>query len=95
MSKVLEKYETIKDQKDLDAFISEYDNYNPEVSYISQNVSSGECYAIVGCTHASEAFDFVGDQCRLVVSGCDLHHKQVDEQLNSEYPDMSPFYLGA
>jgi len=83
----------IKDQKDLDAFIAENGDYEPETNYIAQDRESGECFAITGSTHASEAFRCVNQQYQLVISDDDYYSEKIEEQLNSEFPDMNPFYL--
>ena len=83
--------ELINDKIELKAFIAENGDYSPETNYISQDRKSGECFAIIGCTHASEAFRFVNEQYRLVVT--DDYSDQIAEQLNSECPELNGFLI--
>lgn len=83
----------IKNKEHLDAFIAKNGDYHPESAYISQDRISGECFAICGCTHASEAFECSNNKYQLVISDDEYYQELINTQINSEYPELEAFYL--
>jgi len=90
----------INNENDLNKYIEENNDLNSEASYIAMRShdagfgeNEGDCFAITGCTYASEAFRFVNDEFSLVISDEDCYSKKIEKQLNSESPSDSPFYL--
>lgn len=81
----------IKNKEDLEKYIEENGDYNPDTNYFSQN-EDGECFVIFGCTHASEAFRFVLTGTNLVVTDDD-YSKEIETQTNSENPELEGFKL--
>jgi len=84
----------IKNATDLHNYISNYTDYNPDVTYLSCN-ENDECFAIYGCTYATEAFNFIaGDKFYLVITDDD-YSAEIDKQERSDYPEMNGFYMRA
>lgn len=90
----------ISNENDLNRYIEENGDHCTETSYIAMRSHDagaleykGDCFAIIGCTYASEAFRFVNDDFLLVISDEDSYNKKIEKQLNSESPSDFPFYL--
>lgn len=90
---MLKKLIIIKDKNNLDDYIKQYGDYDPETNYILQDKNSEECFAIIGATYASEAFAHVDDTTQLVISDDSYYTKKIEKQLNSKDPSLNPFYL--
>jgi len=82
----------INNQKELDAYITQHEDHCIDTTYLSQNKESEECFAICGCTYASEAFRFVDEDYRLIITDSD-YASEIDMQVNSEYPELAGFKL--
>lgn len=81
----------IKTRADLAKFTDEYNDYNPELTYLSQN-DNEDCYAIFGCTSASEAFELLNGDFNLVVSDKD-YTAEINHQTSQPNPELSGFSL--
>ena len=81
----------IRNREELNNYILENSDYNPETNYFSQN-KSGECFLIFGYTLASEAFRFVDDEYSLVITDDD-YESEIEKQINSENPELEGFKL--
>jgi len=81
----------IKNKKELNVFVKQNDDSDPEATYIAMN-KKGECFAIFGCTYATESFNALNNDFSLVISDMNYTH-EINEQSSSKYPESAPFFL--
>ena len=78
----------ISNEKDLNAFIEENGDYNPEASFLS--VADNQCFVITGCTYASEAFKYTD---ALLICTENEYREEIENQLNAKNPELAWFAL--
>lgn len=83
--------EIIKNKKDLKKYLKNNYDYNPSVTYLAMN-EDGECFAIFGCTHATEAIRSLDDTSSLVITSDD-YETEIQEQTAAKDPELSGFPL--
>ena len=85
----------IKNEGDLHKYIENEGDLDSEAAYIAMNRETEECFAITGCTYASEAFRCVNDNFCLVISddADGYYQDKIIAQLESDNPDLNPFFL--
>lgn len=81
----------INSNNGLENYISENSDYDPEMTYLCQN-QAGECFAIYGCTYASEAFMVVDEEFSLVITDED-YQDEIDRQSSADNPELEGFLL--
>lgn len=86
----MSSYVEITSKEELESYISEFGDYEPETNYLSKT-EGGDCFIIFGCTYASEAFKAVGEGNSLVITND--YNEEIKAQLSSEFPDMMGFAL--
>ena len=81
---------TITNNTELAAFIENNGDYNPELTYLYQD-QVGDCFALYGCTHATEGFNLVAGGS-LIITDKDYSDK-IEAQENAENPELAGFSL--
>ena len=77
-------------KNELNDFTKNNSDCNPELTYLFQNIDS-ECFALFGCSSASEAFELCQGGCLVITD--ENYQDEIQEQTNSEHPELSGFFL--
>ena len=81
----------IHNAEELNAYIEANGDYNPDMTFLSYNPKTNECFAVPGCTYASDAENFNCDYALVITD--ENYEKEIADQISSDCPELCGFPL--